>query len=298
LLFLSLATSLTCLGQRQNSNHSTLVLSGNWGYPYQSLSASVPMGTSNWQLFGQINTDLGGILTDLGYPDNQSIGVLRKFELDPVMHVKVGAGTNMTLHNLPMGALAAKIMTQLHYFDHNNISLGILYQQPIITETTWDSYSPILQLNTSIHLKSKQKGNGVYYAKQSDRSFEIHLSSGIQYSAVGGSINLSNADHYRLRAQLFSSYLNLFENAHHYQDFQWVGFTLRKEFSEVALETGIGPGVRTNTKEIDATAVALMGIQQKILSETSLTLEVWQPLSRNLNNNLRPLALCGLRVVL
>lgn len=298
-LFISIilaVSTFTSFGQHRGHVKSELLLTGGIGYPYQSGMIAFPLNNSMWHLYGQINTDLGGIATNLSFSDNQSIGVLREFEMNKKTYTRFGVGVNFTLHSLPLSSSGATGISQIYHKINPWLSIGATYQQPLVTKKAWTDYNPIIQLNTSIHLPTQSKNNGIFRAKKYSSTMSMHLSTGIYHSAVGISRSLSKYSPFSIRAQVFTKGPTFFEESSKTPAFQWIGATYLKKLYEVEINGGVGAGLRVQDLTTAPSPVVFIGLHQNILPETSITLNIWQPALKTLNSTQRPFILTGISI--
>lgn len=286
-------------GQFRGKNNSQLTLTGGIGYPYQSGTAAIPLRKSHWHLYGQINTDLGGIAINLSYSDNQGIGVLREFELHSKSYLRAGAGLNITLHRFPLLPNGATAIAQYYYLVNPYVSLGASFQQPLVQGKAWDSYYPLVQFNSSIHLRTRSTSNGLHRTQRMKQPLMLHIGTGIHYSTLGASLYFSKNSRYSFSIRSFATEPRFFGNhPKSKESFQWFGLSYLKTFGELGITGGVGTGLRFKKVKATISPVVMLGIRQKILPETSLIVEAWQPARGSLNGSTRPVFITGIAVLI
>ena len=302
-ILLVVGTILLCSSVSAQRNlklgpNRSLSLYGAVGYPYQSAGITVPLGNSGWNIQGHFNTDLGGIATQLSFPDNQFIGATRRIKMNPSMDVILGGGTNPQLHtgrlNFGLSTLAG---VQYHIFPW--FSIGATYTQPFTKESAWESYAPVVQASGYIDLHWRRKHNGIFTAKRA-RSFDLWMqaTSGVHYNNLSLEISTLYSNNFALRTQMFSPIGTVFAEKSGLPNLQFLGSTYAYSLNEIILKAGAGLGFDLNNSQQLTSPYFMIGGQQYLMANSYLLLEIWQPMSHEFSGRRAPIVQVGLALKL
>ena len=302
-IFLVVGTFLLCSSVSAQRNlklgpNRSLSLYGAVGYPYQSAGITVPLGSSGWNLQGHFNTDLGGIATQLSFPDNQFIGATRRIKMNPSMDLILGGGTNPQLHtgklNFGLSTLAGIQYHILPWF-----SIGATYTQPFTKESAWESYAPVVQASGYIDLHWRRKHNGIYRSKKV-KSFDLWMqaTSGAHYNNLSLEVSTPYSNNFALRTQFFSPMGTVFAEKSSLPNIQLAGATYSYSLNEVILKAGAGLGFDLkNSQQLTSPYLMISG-QQYLMANSYLLLEIWQPMSHEFSGRRAPIVQVGLALKL
>ena len=276
----------------------SLSLYGAVGYPYQSAGITLPLGSSGWNLQGHFNTDLGGIATQLSFPDNQFIGATRKIKMNPSMDIILGAGTNPQLHTGKLN-FGLSTLTGVQYHILPWFSIGATYTQPFTKESAWESYAPVVQAAGYIDLHWRRKHNGIFTTKKV-KSFDLWMqaSSGPHYNNLSLEISTPYSNNFALRTQMFTSMGTVFAEKSSLPNIKLAGATYSYYLNEVILKAGAGLGFDLNNSQQLASPYFMMSGQQYLLANSYLLLEIWQPMSHEFSGRRAPIVQVGLALKL
>lgn len=291
--------SITSYGQRNQKleTNAHISLYGALGYPYQSAGISIPIGSTGWNFQGHANTDLGGIVTQLGFPDNQFFGATKTLEINPTLSMNVGAGINTRLHAFSTGFSFAPLL-QLQYTVMPWMSIGATYTQPTRSGEEWKSLAPVVQASGLIHLQWHKRSRGLVSRKRnSSLHFLAQGTTGILYTTASLEYSLYKRNGLAFRGQVFTDLGNLFASES-LPDVQWLGAVYRYSLGEITLKTGAGMAMKAHTFKANSSPYFFIGAQQYLMSKTYLVLELWQPTKHNFSQRTAPFVQFGLAIAL
>lgn len=288
-----LCSSLSAQRNLKLGPNRSLSLYGAVGYPYQSAGIAMPLGTSGWNIQGHFNTDLGGIATQLSFPDNQFVGATRRIKINPSVDVIVGAGTNPQLHTGKLH-FGLSSLVGVQYYIIPWFSIGANYTQPFTKESAWESYASIVQASGYIDLHWRRKHNGIFTAKKI-KSFDLWMqaTSGAHYNNLSLEISISSSNNFALRTQIFSPMGTVFAEKSGLPNLQFLGSTYAYSVNEVILKAGAGLGFDLNNSQQLTSPYFMVSGQQYLMANSYLLIEIWQPSNREFSGRRAPIVQVG-----
>ena len=264
--------------QRLESNRTFSVHSA-FGNTYQSFGCSVPLVQSNWELYAQRNLGITK-MAQFDNPSNFFIGGLTKIQLHPKWSFRLGAGiiSKLELSNLNFSISPT---AQANYQVLPWLSLGSSYIKFINpSESQVGSNRGLIQLSTNFDLNWHQKSNGLTPLKSKNPIYiNAFASTGIFYTAAAIELSKSKQKHLAFRYQLFSKFGGLFNHNSLPPDIQWLGMVYNYHLNEIILKAGGGLANNVFSRLLRTTASPYFfaSIQQKLMNQTHLFVDIWQP---------------------
>jgi hypothetical protein len=285
--------------QRLESNRTFSVYNA-FGNAYQSIGCSVPLAQSSWELHAQRN--LGIIeMEKFDCPSNYFVGGLKKVQVNPKWSVKLGAGiiSKLEFSNLNF---SISPVAQAKYQVLPWLSLGSTYIKFVNhCESQVGSNNRLIQLSTHFDLNWHSKSNGLITVRSKNPIYiDAFASSGINYTAAGIELSKSKQSHFALRGQLFTKYGGLFNQYSRRPDIQWLGVAYNYILAEITVKAGGGltTNVFSNNLRSSFEPYFFASIQQKLMNQTHLFVEVWQPTLNYFSASRAPFFQVGLSIEL
>ena len=215
------------------------------------------------------------------------------------MSVSIGAGIQSTF-NFDRDKLNFSIspLSRVNYQVLSWLSLGGSYTQ-IINQNEFleDSQNPLFQVSTLIDLKWHKKSKGITNLRSRDPIYaDVFASSGINFTSAGMELSKSRNSRFALRGQLFTKYGGLFPTDLTQVDMQWVGLVYNHRIDDITFKAG--SGLTFASYSYFEAPYFFASIQQKLLDQTYIFVEMWQPTYRRLSNIGKPFFQVGLSLEL
>jgi hypothetical protein len=296
LLFITSCAHLTAQRHLRLNANKQISLYGALGISNQSLGLSLPLGKSNWNIQAHRNSNVIG-LAQSSCLANYFLGGTHTVPISSKLSVSVGAGINSTF-NFDALNFSLSPLSRVNYQILPWLSLGGSYTQMINQcESLEDTPNPLFQVSTLIDLKWHKKSKGVTTLRSKESIFvDVFASSGTIFTSAGIEISKSRKSHFALRCQLFTKYVGLFPADETQVDMQWGGLVYNHRLDEIIFKAGSGLTI-ASFRFFEAPYL-FASIQQKLINQTYLFIEMWQPTYKRLSNTSKPFFQVGLSIEL
>ena len=296
LLFIISCAHLTAQRNLRLNSNKQISLYGALGVGNQSLGLSVPLGKSNWNLQAHRNSNIIG-LAQSSCPANYFLGGSSTVSIRPKLSVSIGAGIHSTF-NFDELSFSLSPFSRVNYQILPWLSIGGSYTQLINQcESLEGTPSQLFQFSTLVDLKWHRKYKGITTLRSKNPIYiNAFVSSGINFTSAGIELSKSRKSHFALRGQLFTKYGGLFPKVSSQVDLQWGGLVYKYRIDEITFK--IGGGLNFASMKYFEAPCFFASIQQKIIPQTHLFIEVWQPAFTRFSNIHKPFFQVGLSLEL
>ncbi len=281
LLFIMSCAHLTAQRHLRLNSNKQISLYGALGISNQSWGLSAPLGKSNWNLQAHRNSNVIGLTQNSGLA-NYFLGSTTTIPIQSKLSISIGAGIQSTF-NFDRDKLNFSIspLSRVNYQVLSWLSIGGSYTQ-IINQNEFldDSQNPLFQVSTLIDLKWHKKSKGITNLRSRDPIYvDVFASSGTIFTSAGMELSKSRKSHFALRGQLFTKYGGLFPSDLSFADIQWLGMVYKYPLDEITLKAGGGLTVAPLSSSLRSVTAPYFfaSIQQKLMNQTHLFVEIWQP---------------------
>lgn len=245
-------------------------------YPYQSFGVNIPIPHTTWSFQSHFNTDGGDIYTNLQFNDNQFIGALNTIPVNKRIQLKVGAGMVNNLHK-GLSTFSFSPILQAKTSITPLFDAGLVYTQPMRAIEEWNSTMPVIQVFGNLNINYHRRNQGTRPVNVKVYDLWMHASTGIYYTSFGLEYANHETDHWAVRGQLFTDLVKIFPEEKAW-DMQWIGPTYRSQITdELSVKGGAGLGIRFQNAELVNGPVFYLGVEQKLIERTNISIEFWQP---------------------
>lgn len=279
LLFIMSCAHLTAQRHLRLNSNKQISLYGALGISNQSLGLSVPLGKSNWNLQAHRNSNVIGLTQNSGLA-NYFLGGTRTVPIRPKLSISVGAGIHSTF-DFDELSFSISPLSRVNYQILTWLSLGGSYTQVINQcESLEGTPNPLFQVSTLIDLKWHKKSKGITKLRSRDPIYlDVFASSGTIFTSAGIELSKSRNSRFALRGQLFTKYGGLFPSDLSFADIQWLGMVYKYPLDEITLKAGGGLTVAPLSSSLRSVTAPYFfaSIQQKLMNQTHLFVEIWQP---------------------
>ena len=296
LLFITSCSHLTAQRHLRLNSNKKISLYGALGISNQSLGVSLPLGKSNWNIQAHRNSNVIG-LAQSSCPANYFLGGTRTVPIRSKLSVSVGAGIHSTF-NFDALSFSLSPLSRVNYQILPWLSLCGSYTQIINQcESLEGTPNPLFQVSTLIDLKWHKKSKGITTLRSKDPIYvDAFASSGIIFTSAGIELSKSRKSHFALRGQIFTKYGGLFPYYGGQVDLQWGGLVFNHRIDEIIFKAGSGLAF-ASYRYFEA-PYFFACIQQKLVDQTYLFVEMWQPTHKRLSNITKPFFQVGLSLEL
>ena len=296
LLFIMSSAHLKAQRHLRLNSNKQISLYGALGISNQSWGLSAPLGKSNWNLQAHRNSNVIG-LAQSSCPASYFLGGTRTVPIRPKLSISVGAGIHSTF-DFDELSFSISPLSRVNYQILTWLSLGGSYTQIINQcESLEGTPNPLFQVSTLIDLKWHKKSKGITNLRSRDPIYaDVFASSGINFTSAGMELSKSRKSRFALRGQLFTKYGGLFPTDSTQVDMQWGGLVYNHRIDDITFKAGSGLTI-ASFKYIEA-PYFFASIQQKLIDQTYLFVEMWQPTYRRLSNIGKPFFQVGLSLEL
>ena len=296
LLFILSCAHLTAQRHLRLNANKQISLYGALGISNQSLGLSLPLGKSNWNIQAHRNSNVIG-LAQSSCLANYFLGGTQTVPISSKLSVSVGAGINSTF-NFDALNFSLSPLSRVNYQILPWLSLGGSYTQMINQcESLEDTPNPLFQVSTLIDLKWHKKSKGITTLRSKESIYvDVFASSGTIFTSAGIALSKSRKSHFALRGQIFTKYGGLFPSDLSQVEMQWGGLVYNHRIDEIIVKAGTG--LTFASFAYFEAPYFFASIQQKLVDQTFIFIEMWQPTYKRLSNIGKPFFQVGLSLEL